>query len=331
MASAAGCADADGGLCTVGEEVVHDQDVAGAVPAVLTAGLDAAVAVLDGVADEVDVLGTVRVDGKAGVIEAVAVGDGIAVDQRSAGVVDAGGGIAVVAGQADGDVAGVVEAVADDVDVGDVGGDGDGLGPAGLAVLDGIAEEEHVGNGAAAAAHQEDGVGAVILALGAGRRDVVDIEVTHDDMVGAGLQQDGAGITAVGVPDGEAGQLDIAAAVEPEHGGAALVLVVAVETGSVKNDILAGRRRDGDPGVGPALHAAVEADLAVVDAAPQIEGISGPQAVDDALDVVGGACVIDLACGGGLRHTGLNDPAGVGLEVLVAPQLVFVLPGGIVR
>ena len=229
MSAASGSAYAYSCFCAVCEQVVRDQDVACGVPAVLGAGLYAAVAVFDGVADEIDILGAVRVDGKAGVVQTMAVGDRVSEDKSAARIIDTGRSISVITREADGDIAGIVEAVAHDIDVTDIGGDGDGFRPAGLAVLDVVAEQQDIGNRAASPAHEKNGIAAVILAPGAGCRDIVDIKVTDYDVMGSGLKKDCAGIAPVSVFDLKSGELYIGTAVEPEHGRTALVLIMTVE------------------------------------------------------------------------------------------------------
>ena len=168
MASASRCAHADGGFRAVGEQVVRDQNIAGGMPAVLSARLNAAVAVFDGVADKIDILCAVGINSKTGVVHAMAVCDGIAEDKAVSGIVDTGRGVSVISRKADGDVSRVIESVAHDIDIADIGCDRDGFRPAGLAVFDIVAEEKDIGDGVAASPHEKDGIGAVILAFGTG-------------------------------------------------------------------------------------------------------------------------------------------------------------------
>ena len=283
MAPASRSAHADGSFRTVGEQIVRDQDIAGGMSALLRARFNTAVTVFDGVADKIDILRSVGINGKTGVIQAVAVGDSIAEYKTISGIVDTGGSVSVISRKADCYVACVVEAVAHDIHIADIGCDGDCFRPSGLAVFNIVAEQKDIGDCTAASSHEKDGVGTMVFTFRAWGRDVVDIEVTDYDMMGSGFEQDGAGIASVRIFDFKSRELYIGTAIQPEHGGTVLILIMSVEPRSIENNLFAGGGRNRDICIVPAVYPAVDPDLPAIGSAAQIECVSGTEAVDHAL------------------------------------------------
>ena len=154
----------------------------------------------------------------------------------------------------------------------------------------------------------------------------MDREIAHDDVVGPRLQKNGAGVSAVSVLHFKTGELHISASIQPEHGGTVLVLIVPVEPRSVKDHLFAGRGSDRDIGVLPALHTAVETDLAAVYTAPQIESVAGSEHIDDALYIIRRTGIIDLPLSGRRCDSRLYNLARMRLKGLVPAQIIFVFP-----
>ena len=257
MSAASRCAQTDRCFRAPCEQVIGDQDIAGIVPAFFRAGLYPSVAVSHSIADKIYVLGAVRINGEAGIIYTVAVGDDVPENEPAPGIVDRGRRISIVAGKTDGNVACVIKDIADNIDLRGVGRNRDRLGPAGFAVPDRIAEQQDIGNSVPASSHDKYGICAVVFAAGTGCGDIMDVQVADDNMMGAWLKKNGAGIPAMRVADFKSGQLYIAAAIQPEHRRTVLVLIMAAKAGSVKNDFFSRHCRNGDIGVRPALYSAV--------------------------------------------------------------------------